>query len=106
MQIKPETLYRLITKYYDLEEEDEKFIVIKNILLSADIEDGGGTYELILKDVATSKYYSIHYSDWDIMNTDYNEDTNTCDGRIDLAQDLTEVVPKQVISIIYEKVEN
>lgn len=107
MEIKIETLYRLITEgYYDLEPEDEQFVVITKILLSCDDEDGGGSYKLILQDKNTSKYYVIYYTDWDIRNTDYDEDTKICDGRIDLYNDLTEVIPKQVITTIYEEVEN
>jgi len=106
MEIKIETLYRLITNYYHIEPEDEQFTVVEKFLYSTDDEDGGGHYKLILQDKNTSKYYSVYYTDWDVMNTDYDEETKTCDGRIDLCDDLTEVIPKQVMTTIYEEVEN
>lgn len=104
MWITIETLYRLISECYDSEPEDEQFQFIEKTLLSSDRDDGDGHYKLILQDISTSKYYSIYYTAWDIMNTDYNEDTKVCDGRIDLRNNLTEVIPKQVITTIYEEI--
>lgn len=95
MKIKVETLYRLIVDYYDLEPEDKQFSVIDEELLSA------GYYKLILQDKNTSKYYAVYYTDLNIINTYYNEETKTCDGTIKLRNNLIEVFPKQVVTTIY-----
>ena len=68
---------------------------------SSDIEDGGGHYRKILKEVSTEKYFELYYNDWDIENTDFNWDTNDMykDGRCDVSTSLSEVFPQQVVKL-------
>lgn len=103
MKIKIETLYTLLLEGEYLGEY-EGFKLIENEIYHADDEDGGGHYSYIIQDIETKKYYKGAYCDWDLSNTDYDEETNTCYGRIDLENDLTEVKPKtKTITItVYE----
>jgi len=75
--------------------------VVDTILESSDDEDGGGHYTLILEDDETGLFYRTGYSDWDVDNTDYEEDDEGYiideNGRCDLNCRLTQVEPVEVV---------
>ena len=84
---------------------------IEEILTSADTEDGGGHYDLILQDKKTKQFFIYSFCDWDVDNSDYNEDNFEEDkgmfktdfkGRFDLPLTISEVFQKQIIKTIYE----
>mgnify|MGYP003645512126 CR=1 FL=1 len=58
---------------------------------------------MILKEKATGDLYQCSFCDWDIDNTDYNEDTCTIEegGRVDLNTNLTKVTAVEVTTIKY-----
>jgi len=99
MEIKPEILYLLLV--YS-ENEVEGFRIIEDNIISSDSEDGGADHEYVIQEISTGKSYAGSYSDWDCDNTDYDEETNTCDGRVDFDCNLTEVKPKQITVTVYE----
>ena len=98
------TLYELITNFTYSKEEYKGYVVVDNILTSSDNEDGDGHYDLIIKDVAENRFYEVSYSDWDIENTDYDEETCTIGERCDLYTNLTEVVPRLKTITVYEPI--
>jgi hypothetical protein len=100
-EIKKEDAYVIACDWYD-ETVDTDFKVIETVCESSDDEDGGGHYRLILKEKSTGKFYEYYYCDWDISNTSYDEETNTCPGRCDMQTIITEVFPKEVTTTIYE----
>ena len=99
MEIKPEILYLLFAWG---EEEVEGFKVIEDNIISSDQEDGGADHEYVIQEISTGKFYAGSYTDWDCDNTDYNEETNSCDDRVDFNCNLKEVKPKQKTITVYE----
>lgn len=102
MKINEIKLYKLYTKgrYY----EGKDFKVIEDKIISSDIEDGGADHEVIIQDLSTSKYYQGSYCDWDVdCNFEYDEETGEV-FRCDFDNNLDEVVPKEITTIIYERI--
>jgi len=94
MKIDAAEMYELIEDWYgDDSDRDFKFKVKKKILTDSDDEDGGGWYDIIFEEIATGDLYKGSYTDWDIDNTDYDEETGEIyeDGRVDLCTTLTKV---------------
>ena len=87
--------------FYDDVKIDLQYEVIEDTITSADEEDGGADHELIIKHIPTGKFYRGYYTDWDIENTDFDEETQEF-GRCDLDTTFTEVKPKQVKVTKYE----
>ena len=75
-------IYETIRDWYDYEKE---FEIVQDEITSADDEDGGAQHEIVLKDLKTNKFYSFSYSDWDMDNSDYDEETREFSDRCDLA---------------------
>lgn len=114
--IDPSALYSLINdiRYDDADWLSEnpphsryEWNIIESKLTSADDEDGGGHYDLILKHIPTDTFYKTSYCDWDMDNTHFDEElgkviTDDEGGRCDLNCRLREVKPKQVTTTIYE----
>jgi hypothetical protein len=100
MNIRPEILCQLFMLGND---EAEGFTIIEDHIISSDIEDGGAEHEFVIREDYTGKFYSGAYSDWDIENTNYDEDDNACTGRVDFDTDLDEVYPEQIIKTIYKR---
>ena len=113
MKIDASALYALI---YDISYDDNDWLssnpphgrydwkIIHSELTSADDEDGGGHYDIVLEHIPTGKFYQTSYCDWDMDNTDFDEETGSIDGRCDLDCRLFEVVPKQVLTTVYSRV--
>ena len=77
------------------------FEEVERNLTDSDDEDGGGEYELILKEKSTGKFFQMNFCDWDVSNTDYREETDTVGERCDLPTELVEVFPKTITKTIY-----
>jgi len=107
-QINAVSLYILITDWLDIRQIEQthdihNWEVVKTSLESSDPEDGGGHYDVILKHKPTGKFYETSYSDWDIDNTDFDEDNMCMGNRCDLSCRLTEIKPMEVKTTIYVK---
>lgn len=103
LEIKPETLYNLISDSgWGSMPEIDGFVVIEDKITSSDAEDGGADHDIIIKELATDKFFKGSYTDWDMDNTDYDEEEDEIDGRCDLNTSLIQVFPKQVTITIYE----
>lgn len=87
------------SEWYDL--TSEQYEVVTSECESSDVEDGGGHYRKILKDKVSGQFFEFYYCDWDIDNTDYDEDEDDVTGRCDLSTVIGEVFPSQVIKIEY-----
>ena len=112
--IDPAALYALIydidyndkdylAEYNNIPHESTNWKIINSELESSDNEDGGGHYEIVLEYIPTGKLYATSYSDWDMENTDFNEEDGTIDedGRYDLSCHLTEVVAQSKTITVY-----
>ena len=97
--IKPEILCQLFMLGNG---EAEGFEVVEDKIISSDPEDGGADHDYVLKEVSTGKFYAGSYSDWDIENTDYDEDDDECGDRVDFNCNLVEVFPEEVTTIVYK----
>ena len=97
--VKENEIFRIACNWYNLADED--FYLVKRELTSSDHEDGGGHYRLILKEKSSGKYFEYYYTDWDIDNTEYDEDDDIVDGRCDLGTNLSEVFPESITIIEY-----
>lgn len=94
-----------ISNDYDKEIlKDIGFEYVETINEDFDEEDGGGHYTKIVKEISTGNFYSLHYCDWDILNTDFDEDEFEMyeNGRCDLSTKLKQVKPKKITKTIYE----
>ena len=91
MRIDAAELYLILTGEAEYSDKEFNFELKKSRITSADDEDGGGHYDYTLKHIESGKLYSGSYTDWDIDNTDFDMDEETCDGRIDLDLDLHEI---------------
>lgn len=98
INIKPEILYVLLSGYTN---EADGFKVIEDKIKSSDTEDGGADHEYVIQEISTGRFFKGYYSDWDIENTDYDEEEDVCDGRIDLNCNLQEVFPEQITITVY-----
>lgn len=98
-------LYLILTEYSWNKKEYMGWQMIEKKLTSSDQEDGGGHYDVIIKDTETGKFYLTQYCDWDIDNTDFDRKTGLVMGRCDLGCDLTEVIPTQKTITVYIPVE-
>jgi hypothetical protein len=78
------------------------FVVIEDKITSSDAEDGGAEHDIVIKELSTCRFFKGSYSDWDIDNTDYDEEEDKIGDRCDLNTNLTEVFSKQVTVTIYE----
>lgn len=96
-------LYELITKILHEEDGHKGYKFIENNLVDADMEDGGGDFEMVIQEIESGKFFIASYSQWDIENTDYNKKDGVC-GRCDLDLDLCEVVPVTKTIIVYEPI--
>jgi hypothetical protein len=94
-----EEAYYYATNWYDL--SNEKYQIVSNVCESSDPEDGGGYYRTILKDKETGQFFEFYYSEWDIENTDYDEEEDKVDGRCDLSTTIKEVFEKKVVKVEY-----
>ncbi len=116
--IDPSALYALI---FDIDYDDAEWLaenpphlkydwkIVKSELTSSDMEDGGGDYTIVLKHLPTGRFYETSYTDWDMGNTEFDEElgkviTDEEGGRCDLNCGLTEVKPKQITTTIYERI--
>ena len=102
MKIDPVILYRIITSVKVEPILGYKFIESK--LISSDQEDGGGTSDLVIQHIESGKFYTVSYSEWDIENTDYDEDTQKLGRRCDLSDTITEVEPEEKTIIVYHPI--
>jgi hypothetical protein len=102
MKIDEAVLYRILAYQSDV----EPFVLIEDTITSSDPEDGGADHDYVLQEVATGNYYAGSYSDWDIDNTDYDEEDDdfdgVIDGRCDLNNNLTQVYPEQITITVYK----
>ena len=99
LKIEGHVAYKLATGWYEVDEFEE----VQKETTGGDYEDGGTEYELIVKEKSTGKYFQLNYCEWDIDNTDY-DDENDCiypDGRIDLPTAMCRVYPKEITKTIY-----
>jgi hypothetical protein len=88
-----EMLHEIIT-HGDYMKEAVKhlpYVLIEDEITHSDPEDGGADHTIILEEVATGKFFTMDYCDWDIQ---YNSD--------DLGTELEEVFPRQIVKTIYE----
>jgi hypothetical protein len=76
--------------------------VVKRKLTDSDDEDGGGHYTLILKEKSTGKFFEYNFCDWDIYNTDYDEEDDTVGERCDLPTEIHEVFAKTKTTTVYK----
>jgi hypothetical protein len=103
LEIKPETLYNLISNSgWGSNPTVDGFIVVEDKITSSDAEDGGADHDIIIKELATDKFFKGGYTDWDMDNTDYDEEDDEIGDRCDLNTSLIQVFPKQVTVTIYE----
>lgn len=109
MEINQLTLYKLITSYSPYSKTnkviDDFQVVQSTLLTSSDDEDGGGHYDVIIKKISTSQFFKATYCDWDINNTDYDEEADEEDEdsfESDLDNDLVEVFPEEVTVTVYK----
>lgn len=100
-EIDKDILYYLITEASYKQGEYKGWKFIESEITSCDEEDGGASYDLIIKEIETNTYYLVEYNDWDIRNTDYDYKTKTITDRCDLDCRLTEVVPQEKTIIVY-----
>lgn len=102
MNINESVLYRILTGNGN----NEPFILIEDKITSADAEDGGADHDYVLQEVETGNFYAGSYSDWDIYNTDYDDEDDDFDGsingRCDLNNKLVQVYPEEVTITIYK----
>lgn len=90
-------LYSLLTGY-----THDDYELISDTIYDSDPEDGGAEHEYVIKELSTGKHYKGGYSDWDIDNTDWDEETQTCFGRVDLGNILIEVAPHTETTTVYK----
>jgi hypothetical protein len=102
MKIDESVLYRILTR----NDDNEKFVLVEDKITSADAEDGGADHDYVLKEVETGNFYAGSYTDWDIYNTDYDDEDDDFDGsvggRCDLNTNLVQVYPEEVTITIYK----
>ena len=100
MKIDEAVLYRILAYQSDT----EPFVLIDDTITSSDYEDGGADHDYVLQEVETGDFYAGSYTDWDIYNTDYDEedDDGVINGRCDLNTNLTQVYPEQVTITVYK----
>ncbi len=99
LNINPATLYVLLG--YGNSECDG-FELINDEITHSDPEDGGADHDYVIKEVSTGDFYKGSYTDWDIENTDYDEDEHLCNDRVDFNCNLTQVFPEKVEVIQYK----
>lgn len=99
LKIAPQTLYALLG---DGKNECDGFEIVENETTYSDPEDGGADHDYIIKEVSTGDFYKGSYTDWDVENTDYDEDAHKCEGRVDFNCDLNQVFPRVIEKTIYE----
>ncbi len=99
-------LYLLIREFsHSFSKKEYKgYIVINKKLTSADVEDGGGHYDLIIKEISTNKLYITTYCDWDMDNTSYDEESDTIGNRCDLNCILKEVISVEQTVTTYKSI--
>ena len=102
IKIDPAIMYRLIMGVDYDKKDTEGFVLIEDEIVSSDPEDGGADHEIIIKEVKTGKFFKYFYSDWDIDNSDFDEDTLLIDGRCDLSDILYKVKPYTETVIKYK----
>jgi len=104
-KIEPKTLYKLLTGYSDSGYRGrlDGWEIVDKELTGSDPEDGGGSYDLVLKHLETDKFYMTSYCDWDIDNTYYDDEEDEIGRRCDLNCRLVEVEPKEVVKTVYVK---
>jgi hypothetical protein len=102
MKIDESVLYRILA----YRSNDEGFTLIEDKITSSDSEDGGADHEYVIQEVATGNYYTGSYSDWDIDNTDYDDEEDDFDGKVgdrcDLNTNLIQVYPEQITITVYK----
>jgi hypothetical protein len=105
LNIDNETLYQLIIGGQRNSKEINGFIVIDREITSHDMDDGGAYYDLVIKEIATNKFYSTSYCDWDVDNTDYDYRNHKLvpNGNFDLNCEFDEVEPVEQTIIVYKK---
>jgi hypothetical protein len=84
---------------YDVQVEIEHEVIEDNIIRT-DYEDGGGHHEYIIKNIKSGKFYKGYYTDWDIDNTNFDEDEQKF-YRCDLDTSFIEVKSVNVIVTKY-----
>lgn len=90
--------YKLACDYYKCPEGFEE---IEKEITGSDYEDGGTDYRLIVKEQSTGKFFEMNFTQWDIDNTDYDDETDTIGDRCDLPCTLYEVTQKVITKTIY-----
>lgn len=101
VKIDPLIIYNLINNSWEINPYKD-YTFIKDTIISSDQEDGGADHELIIQRISDSKYFKILYTDWDIDNTDYDEENDILGERIDLTDEMQEVFPVEKTIIVYE----
>lgn len=96
MKIDESELYRMLSSQ-TTEEDDKKYQLVDDSITDSDPEDGGADHTFIIKDLSSGVFYRGDYTDWDLENTDIeeNEQGITVCGRCDLDTELQEVSPKE-----------
>lgn len=82
--------------------DDLDYEVVERQITGSDYEDGGTDYRLIVKEKSTGKFFEMEFTEWDVSNTEYIEETDTVGERCDLDCDLCEVFPETVTTVIYK----
>ena len=90
IHINKEILSQLTSTYFVPVDVDYEHY--SNEITGSDSEDGGADHTLVIKRKSDGKYFQMYYTDWDM---EYNFDS-------DFPEDLTEVFPKTVTTIIFE----
>jgi hypothetical protein len=99
IKIAPEILYKI----FGLGSETvENFQLMDDTITGSDVEDGGADHDYVLKELSTGNFYSGSYTDWDVDNTDYDEEFDKCGERVDFNTNLTQVFPKTKTITIYD----
>lgn len=101
-KIDPAILYKIIQEGEYFKKSIGGYKFVQRTLLSSDDEDGGGEYELIIQEVKTKKYYSTRYTDWDMDNTDWDDEKEVIGDRCDLPEEIEEVKPQKKTITVYK----
>ncbi len=102
MQIKS-SIIRDICYNHNSEFSDE-WECIEDKIVGNDTEDGGASYEAIVKNVSTGEFYRADYQDWDFY-WEYSEWKEDDDKRTIDTGEMMEIYPvkvRQVTITIYE----
>lgn len=81
--------------------DDLNYVVVERKITGSDHEDGGASHEVILKEKTTGKFFKFYYCEWDIENTDYDEEKDEVIGGDGFEKTLSEVFPETITRTVY-----